>query len=380
MTTILTFYNCQEHHGFSYASNRQWHVSKPVRYEQFLRVTSRTAKRNALFIFTTLSSSPLTSSSSSTTTTTTTTMNKNTKQEEHQHHHCQCNCTSPYCMDYIQSNPHQNQYLQDVYVNRAYKYFCSYFSTSTTKFFKPVNTFIKSFSRGLLLDTGCGDCKYMCWNEQQATLNPSKRCVMIGQDNNADMLCIQKYPEWSKCHLVQNDICYLPFRDEAFDGVLSVSVIQHLPNKYLQLKALREMIRVCRKGGRLLIYTWSFEKENDKPRCEDRSQLYLLPWKIPLAEIADLQPTFEEDGLTVDEKEQTVEVKRLYYLFLNGELEWLLSYCPGIRILNRQFDGKNWIVELQKLWRSTLINVMSIISWYYPFTCLFPCLLLTIKQ
>lgn len=188
----------------------------------------------------------------------------------------------------------------------------------------------------------------MCWSEQQGKHNPAKKSAIIGQDNNADMLRIQKYPEWPACHLTQNDICRLPFRDNAFDGVMSISVIQHLPNKYLQLQAIREMIRVCRKGGRLLIYTWSFEKENDVPRCEDHSQLYLLPWKIPLSEIEELRSSFAMDGLQVNEEDHTVEVKRLYYLFLNGELEWLLSYCRDVRILNRQFDGKNWIVELQK--------------------------------
>ena len=47
------------------------------------------------------------------------------------------------------------------------------------------------------------------------------------------------------------------------------------------------------------------------------------------------------------EEENTVEVKRFFYLFIHGELEWLLSYCSGVRIVNRFFDGSNWCVELE---------------------------------
>lgn len=47
------------------------------------------------------------------------------------------------------------------------------------------------------------------------------------------------------------------------------------------------------------------------------------------------------------EEEESVEVKRYYFLFMNGELEFLLSYFQNIRILKRFFDGQNWCVELE---------------------------------
>ena len=94
---------------------------------------------------------------------------------------------------------------------------------------------------------------------------------------------------------------------------------------------------------------WSFEKEDLSPRFEARSQQHRLKWKLPLASVEELRDSFERDGVKVDEAEKTAEVARFYYLFLNGELEWLLSYIEGIRILQRSFDGKNWCVELEVL-------------------------------
>ena len=42
-------------------------------------------------------------------------------------------------------------------------------------------------------------------------------------------------------------------------------------------------------------------------------------------------------------------VERFFYLFMNGELEFLLSFFPAIRLLHRFFDGKNWCVEFEVL-------------------------------
>ena len=131
--------------------------------------------------------------------------------------------------------------------------------------------------------------------------------------------------------------------------MLSVSVVQHLPNSFKQLQALRELVRVCRPGGRILLYVWSFEKEDRTPRFDDRSQQHLLRWKLPLASVEALRDSFDRDGVKVDMTEGTAEVARFYYLFVEGELEWLLSYVENVRILQRSFDGKNWCVELQVL-------------------------------
>ena len=84
-----------------------------------------------------------------------------------------------------------------------------------------------------------------------------------------------------------------------------------------------------------------------KPRFEDPSQYQFLTWKLPLSSIGGKRDSIERDGFIVNEEENTVEVKRFFYLFIHGELEWLLSYCSGVRIVNRFFDGSNWCVELE---------------------------------
>ena len=50
--------------------------------------------------------------------------------------------------------------------------------------------------------------------------------------------------------LQQADLCRLPFGDGTFDAVFSAHVLYHIPDPASQLKAMSELVRVCRPGGR----------------------------------------------------------------------------------------------------------------------------------
>jgi ubiquinone/menaquinone biosynthesis C-methylase UbiE/uncharacterized protein YbaR (Trm112 family) len=50
------------------------------------------------------------------------------------------------------------------------------------------------------------------------------------------------------------DICYLPFKDNSFDGAVSGYTIQHVP-EHLQMTAINELLRVIRPKAHLCILT-----------------------------------------------------------------------------------------------------------------------------
>lgn len=82
------------------------------------------------------------------------------------------------------------------------------------------------------------------------------RCKsLIATDLSRNML---KRAE-KKCHAYANvkfreaDILHLDYPDQSFDKVLAANVIHLLEDPYA---ALRELDRVCRRGGRLLIPTY----------------------------------------------------------------------------------------------------------------------------
>ena len=68
----------------------------------------------------------------------------------------------------------------------------------------------------------------------------------------------------------------LPFRDESLDAVLSVAVIHHVATAERRVRALRELARVVRVGGRVMISVWAMEQRHRKVSLLSESAIMLL--------------------------------------------------------------------------------------------------------
>lgn len=60
------------------------------------------------------------------------------------------------------------------------------------------------------------------------------------------------------------DTLNLPFRTNSFDAVISIAVIHHLSSQPRRQQAVRELLRVVREGGKILVYVWAMEQERKK--------------------------------------------------------------------------------------------------------------------
>ncbi|CAL8333653.1 unnamed protein product [Boreogadus saida] len=79
----------------------------------------------------------------------------------------------------------------------------------------------------------------------------------------------------SQGHEVQVcDGLHLPYRDGVFDAVLSISVIHHLSTAERRVRAIREVARCLRDGGRVMIYVWALEQKYRKFEKQD----IFVPW------------------------------------------------------------------------------------------------------
>jgi SAM-dependent methyltransferase len=129
----------------------------------------------------------------------------------------------------------------------------------------------KEHARGILLDAGCGSQPYRPLFDQVREYvgldlppNPAAR--------------------------VHGDALALPFRDGAFDTVLSNQVLEHVPEP---LRLMREAARVLKPGGILLLttpQTWGLHRE---PHDYFRFTKYGLRYLAERSdfEVLDIAPT-----------------------------------------------------------------------------------------
>lgn len=84
----------------------------------------------------------------------------------------------------------------------------------------------------------------------------AKRCKSLtATDFSAKMLARarKKYGHYPHVRFEQADILHLPYSDARFDAVVAANVIHLLDNPH---QALRELDRVCKPGGKLIIPTY----------------------------------------------------------------------------------------------------------------------------
>ena len=77
----------------------------------------------------------------------------------------------------------------------------------------------------------------------------------IGCDRSSELVSITALEK--KLEAFVADGLRTPFRSSSLDFVISVAVIHHFSTKERRKKAVQEVLRVCRSGGRVLIYVWA---------------------------------------------------------------------------------------------------------------------------
>ncbi len=101
-----------------------------------------------------------------------------------------------------------------------------------------------------LLDIGCGSGRGLKLFEGMAVdyegLDVSEALVAIARRESTDLLA----------NFRVGSMLSLPHEDAAFDEVMAVAVLHHIPSERFRLQALREANRVLKPGGALLMTNW----------------------------------------------------------------------------------------------------------------------------
>lgn len=134
-------------------------------------------------------------------------------------------------------------------VKESYNKISRDFSSSRQKTWQELNSLIGRVAPGeKVLDLGCG-------NGRLAEFLGAKTDY-VGLDNSAALIEIAKKKHPDKKFLVFDGL-NLPFAQATFDKVFLVAVLHHVPGKKTRQKFLRDIKKVLRPGGELILTVWS---------------------------------------------------------------------------------------------------------------------------
>ncbi|XP_073439305.1 probable tRNA methyltransferase 9B isoform X2 [Dendrobates tinctorius] len=153
--------------------------------------------------------------------------------------------------------------LERQHVHHVYEKIAPYFNDKRYKAWPKVQEFLLTQETGsLIADIGCGNGKYLHINSQTYKVGCDYCLPLVEAARNRGyevMVC---------------DGLHLPYRDGCFDAVLSIAVIHHFSTKERRVLAIKEMSRILKVGGQIMIYVWAMEQKRRKFVKQD----LLIPW------------------------------------------------------------------------------------------------------
>ena len=228
--------------------------------------------------------------------------------------------------------------IEKKHVYEVYDKISAHFSHTRYKPWPQVTEFLNSLeNNSYVLDIGCGNGKYLSVNEN---------LKMFGTDRSGNLLSIAKEKNINSQFFVADSL-KLPIRTESFDAAISIAVIHHFSNELLRIQALKEMFRIVKKGGKILVYVWAMEQKEKKFTEQDN----FVPWHLQNKYENETKVETLQNGPNImqDKKIDCTVYQRYYHVFYKGELEDLINKTgDNVEIIKSYFDHANWCCIIQK--------------------------------
>lgn len=228
--------------------------------------------------------------------------------------------------------------IEKKHVYEVYDKISAHFSHTRYKPWPQVAEFLNSLEKdSYVLDIGCGNGKYLSVNEN---LN------MFGTDRSGNLLTIAKEKNLNSQFFVADSL-KLPIRSGSFDAAISIAVIHHFSNELLRVQALKEIFRIVKKGGKILVYVWAMEQKEKKFTEQDN----FVPWHLQNKYENKTKVETLENGPSImeDKKIDCTVYQRYYHVFFKGELEDIINKTGvDVEIIKSYFDHANWCCIIMK--------------------------------
>ncbi len=171
----------------------------------------------------------------------------------------------------------------------------------------PLARFAKAGDK--ILDLGCGFGRL-------SELFKDLSVDYVGVDQSEKQIEIAK-KTFPNLKFIVAEMQALPLKDEEFDIVYCIATFHHLPDETTRVVALREMKRVLRSGGKIVMTNWNLGSDWAKEKYHsDNGKDFMVPWKDAAGQVIgeryyynfekqELKNLCREAGLTVIEQYYT---------------------------------------------------------------------------
>lgn len=178
------------------------------------------------------------------------------------------------------------------------------FSNTRYKIWLKVSKFIDTFKEtDLNADIGCGNGKNMIYKPLKFKgIDICDEFIKICLDRNLDV--------------IKGNILSIPFDSNIFDNVLCIAVIHHLSIKEDRINAIKELFRICKDGGRIMIYIWAFDQPI-KSKRHFKTQDEIVPYKKINGEVHYRYYHLYKEG----EIEEEIKLTNIPYKFMESGYE-----------------------------------------------------------
>ncbi|KAI9480443.1 MAG: S-adenosyl-L-methionine-dependent methyltransferase [Benjaminiella poitrasii] len=222
-------------------------------------------------------------------------------------------------------NQNQEEYEQQN-VHQVYEVIATHFSDTRYKPWPVVENFLMALKPGSLgADVGCGNGKYI-------GVNPN--VMILGSDRSSNLIKIVHDRGFEG---MVADGLDLPYRSNTFDFAISIAVIHHFASPERRLQAIKDLFKIVRPGGKVLVFVWALEQTKfSKRNFEPGQQDVFVPWKMT-----------PRKGQKEEEVNQAV-YNRYYHLFKKGELDALFEQIDESVIETSGYDRDNHYVIAHK--------------------------------
>jgi alkylated DNA repair protein alkB family protein 8 len=186
-------------------------------------------------------------------------------------------------------------------IQKTYDSIAEDFSKTRNTEWKEFEKFLKYIKNNdILADIGCGNGRFFKF------ISKHKKVSYTGVDFSRKLLKEAKH--LNKAKFIYGNILKIPLKNNSQNVAACIAVLHHIPTAKLQEKAVKELKRILKKKGKLLLTVWDLIEQKNCKKGDN-----LIPWG----------------------KEK---IQRYYYAFEKKELENLLK--PHFKII-KKFKDRN---------------------------------------